>query len=167
MTRALDRLLSKSSPRASKAVTVLLETSAGQGTNLGYRFEHLAWILDRSRAEDRLGVCFDTCHALASGYEFRDARSYRATFREFDRLIGVERLKSFHLNDSRHGLGSRKDRHQHIGRGEVGVEAFRLILNDRRFRNLPMVLETPKGPDLAEDRENLAVLRGLLAGAPR
>ena len=104
---------------------------------------------------------------LAAGYEFRDARSYRATFREFDREIGIGNLRAFHLNDSKHPLGSRKDRHEHIGRGEVGLEAFRLILNDRRFRRLPMILETPKGPELDEDRENLAILRAMLPGTRR
>ncbi len=143
-------------------VTVLLETTAGQGTNLGHRFEHLGFVLERSRAGERLGVCFDTCHALAAGYEFCEPGSYETMWRDFDRAVGLERLRAFHLNDSKHGLGSRKDRHEHIGRGEVGREAFRLILNDRRFRDLPMVLETPKGPDLAEDRRNLAALRRLL-----
>ena len=119
--------------------------------------------MDASQAEARLGVCFDTCHALAAGYEFRDAASYRKAFSDFDALIGIERLKAFHLNDSKFGLGSRKDRHEHIGRGEVGLEAFRLILNDRRFRELPMVLETPKGDDLTQDRFNLGVLRSMIS----
>ena len=110
-----------------------------------------------------LGACFDTCHALAAGYEFRDAVSYAETFARLDSTIGLSRLRAFHLNDSRGGLGSRVDRHAHIGRGEVGLEAFRLLLNDPRFRGLPMVLETEKGDDLAEDRENLAVLRSLVA----
>ena len=161
---ALDRVLAPR-PRGRTRrdpVTVLLETTAGQGTNLGHRFEHLGFVLERSRAGERLGVCFDTCHALAAGYEFCEPCSYETMWRDFDRAVGLERLRAFHLNDSKHGLGSRKDRHEHIGRGEVGREAFRLILNDRRFRDLPMVLETPKGPDLAEDRRNLAALRRLL-----
>lgn len=162
VVRALDRLLGDDSE-----VRVLLEVTAGQGSNLGYRFEQLGWMLSRARHPRRLGVCFDTCHALAAGYEFRDARSYRETFREFDRVVGLEHLCAFHLNDSKHPLGSRKDRHEHIGDGEVGLEAFRLILNDRRFRRLPMVLETPKGADLAEDRRNLEVLRAMLPGARR
>jgi len=162
VVRALDRVLDRES--GAGRVTLLLETTAGQGTNLGHRFEQLAWILDRAEAKGRLGVCFDTCHALAAGYELRDARSYRATLREFDRIVGLPRLKAFHLNDSKGGLGSHKDRHEHIGQGELGLEPFRLILNDRRFRALPMVLETPKGEDLAEDHQNLAVLRGLVRG---
>jgi len=146
---------------------VLLETTAGQGATLGHRFEQLAYVLDRTRAVERLGVCFDTCHALAAGYEFRDRRSFRSTFSELDRTIGIPRLYAFHLNDSKHPLGSHKDRHEHIGRGEVGLEAFRLIVNDRRFRPLPMILETPKGDDLAEDRENMAVLRQMLPASRR
>ncbi len=115
-----------------------------------------------ARNADRLGVCFDTCHALAAGYEFREPRSYRAMWATFDRVIGLERLRAFHLNDSKRELGSRRDRHEHIGRGHVGLDAFRMVLADRRFRGLPMVLETPKDETLAEDRENLAVLRGLV-----
>jgi deoxyribonuclease-4 len=147
---------------AARGFEVLLEITAGQGSTLGARFEEIALILDRASCSSRLGVCFDTCHALAAGYEFRDARSYRETFAAFDRCVGIARIRAFHLNDSKGGLGSRLDRHEHIGRGRVGLEAFRLILADRRFRGLPMVLETPKGEDLAEDRENLAVLRAMV-----
>jgi deoxyribonuclease-4 len=162
LRRALrDRKATSATP-AGDGVTVLLENTAGQGTNLGNRFEQLAWMIERSGVEDRLGVCFDTCHALAAGYDIRTARAFRATVAEFDRTVGLERLKAFHLNDSKFGPGSRRDRHEHIGKGRVGLEAFRLILNDRRFRGLPMVLETPKGEDLAEDRENLSVLRSLV-----
>ena len=169
---ALDQVLAlpegKAAPRAPGGSTkILLETTAGQGATLGHRFEQLAYVLDRTRAGERLGVCFDTCHSLAAGYEFRDRRSYRSTFAELDRTIGISRLLAFHLNDSKHPLGSCKDRHEHIGRGEVGLEAFRLILNDRRFRSVPMVLETPKGPDLAEDRENMTVLREMLPASRR
>jgi deoxyribonuclease-4 len=160
VAKALDRVLGEDG-----GVLLLLETTAGQGTNLGHRFEQLAEILERAENRSRLGVCFDTCHALAAGYEFRDASSASDLFRRFDDVIGLDRLKAFHLNDSRFGIGTRKDRHEHIGRGEVGLEAFRLILNDPRFRDLPMVLETPKGEDLAEDRENLAVLRAMISGA--
>jgi deoxyribonuclease-4 len=165
VVRALDSLL-PSAP-GSDGVMVLIETTAGQGSNLGHSFEQIAHILDNARSRDSLGVCFDTCHALAAGYEIRDRRNYKKVFDSFDRLIGIEKLKAFHLNDSKNPLSSRKDRHQHIGQGEVGIEAFKLILNDRRFRELPMVLETPKGEDLAEDRENLAILRGLIPGSRR
>ncbi len=163
IVQALDRLLAPASGTGRAAgVRILLEITAGQGSALGSRFEELAWVIERAKRPDRIGVCFDTCHALAAGYEFRDARSYRETMRRVERTVGIERVLAFHLNDSRTGLGSRRDRHAHIGRGEVGLEAFRLILNDRRFRRLPMVLETPKGDDLAEDRVNLAVLRSLI-----
>lgn len=142
---------------------VLLEITAGQGRCLGGSFEQIADVLDRVRHRERVGACFDTCHALAAGYEFRDARSYAETFAHLDRTIGLARLRAFHLNDSKGALGSRVDRHAHIGRGEVGLESFRLLLNDVRFRGLPMVIETEKGDDLAEDRTNLALLRSLLA----
>jgi len=159
VARGLDEVLLTGGRKT--AVRVLLETTAGQGTSLGHRFEHLAGVIERARCAARLGVCFDTCHVLAAGYDFRDRRSYCATFAELDRRVGLGRLLGFHLNDSVHGLGSRRDRHAHIGRGEVGLAAFRLILSDPRFRSIPMVLETPKGPDLAEDRANLSILRGL------
>ncbi len=162
VARALAKLLRGAGGRANEAVTVLLEITAGQGTNLGYRFEQLARIIEESAVDERLGVCFDTCHALAAGYDFRDRRSYRETFDQLEGTIGIDKLLAFHLNDSKHGLGSRRDRHEHIGRGEVGLEAFRLLLADPRFRDLPMVLETPKGEDLAEDRKNLSTLRSLL-----
>lgn len=154
---ALDQVLD-----AGEAPMILLEVTAGQGTCLGWRFAHLGWILEHARASARLGVCFDTCHALAAGYELRDSRAFEATFAEFDRSIGLERLRAFHLNDSRGKLGSRTDRHAHIGEGRLGLDPFRRLLNDRRFRELPMVLETPKGEDLAEDRRNLQVLRALV-----
>ena len=142
---------------------VLLEITAGQGRCLGGSFEEIAWVLDGVRHRSRIGACFDTCHALAAGYEFRDAASYAETFAHLDATIGLARLRAFHLNDSEGALGSRLDRHAHIGRGEVGLETFRLLLNDPRFRGIPMVIETEKGDDLAEDRANLAVLRSLLA----
>ncbi len=161
------RALSRAAAAASREVLPLLEVTAGQGTNLGHRFEQIAWVIEHAAVGDRLGVCFDTCHALAAGYEFRDAHSFRETFAAFESTIGLHRLKAFHLNDSKFGLGSRRDRHEHIGKGEVGLDAFRMILDDRRFRDLPMVLETPKGADLAEDRENLAVLHSLIAARRR
>ncbi len=154
----LDAVLADS----DSAVTVLLETTAGQGTNLGARFEELAAMIDRSRHPQRLGVCFDTCHAFAAGYDIRTPATYHRTFAEFDRLLGLDRLRLFHLNDSLNGLGSRVDRHTHIGQGEIGLEAFRFLMNDPRFASRPMILETPKGDDLAEDIENLTLLRSLV-----
>jgi len=165
VVKAMDRLLPASA--GNRSVTLLIETTAGQGTNLGHSFEQIAYILDRARGSESLGVCFDTCHVLAAGYEIRKAREYKQVFERFDRLIGIEKLKAFHLNDSKNPLNSRKDRHQHIGQGDVGLGAFKLLLNDSRFDDLPMVLETPKGEDLAEDRQNLAILRGLIPRSRR
>ena len=142
---------------------ILIETTAGQGTNLGYRFEHLAKILDIVQEPERLGVCFDTCHAFAAGYELRTEEGYQATFEAFDKILGLEKLKVIHLNDSLKGLGSRRDRHQGIGRGEIGLEGFRLLMNDSRFESVPKILETPKGDDpIAADKENLQILRSLI-----
>jgi deoxyribonuclease-4 len=156
---ALDRAFER---RPGARVKVLLETTAGQGTSLGYRFEHLAQIRALTSADDRLGICFDTSHVLAAGYDIRTPEGYEDTFQQLDRVIGLEQLFVFHVNDSKRDLGSRVDRHQHIGQGYVGLEGFRLLLNDRRFCGHPMLLETPKGPDMREDVENLAILRGLI-----
>ncbi len=143
-------------------VMVLLETTAGQGTGLGATFAELANIIAASSHREKLGVCYDTCHTFAAGYDIRTPESYAQTMGEFDQLIGLDRLKFFHLNDSKKGLGCRVDRHEHIGQGEIGLEGFRNLVNDPRFAAHPMVLETPKSDDLHEDRENLAMLRGLL-----
>ncbi len=145
---------------------VLLEHTAGQGTTLGWRFEHLARILELVAEPKRIGVCFDTCHVFAAGYALSPRAEYEATLREFDRHIGLSRLRAFHLNDSLKPLGSRVDRHAHIGRGCLGLEPFRLLVNDPRFRNRPMVLETPKeeGDNADMDRVNLGILRGLVEG---
>jgi deoxyribonuclease-4 len=160
VARALARVLPAAA--TTGATGVLLEITAGQGNTLGRSFEELAEILRLVDRPDCVGVCFDTCHALAAGYEFRDAASYRRTMEAIDRSVGLDRIHGFHLNDSKGDLGSRLDRHEHIGRGKVGLEAFSLILNDRRFRDVPMVLETEKGEDLSEDRMNLEVLRSLV-----
>jgi deoxyribonuclease IV len=146
-------------------VRVLLETTAGQGSSLGHRFEHLARILSLVREPDRLGVCLDTCHVFAAGYALAPEAEYRATLRAFDKAVGLGRLLAFHVNDSLKPLGSRVDRHAHVGRGQLGLEPFRLLVNDRRFRARPMVLETPKeeGDEKDMDAVNLAALRGLVA----
>ena len=143
-------------------VTVLLETTAGQGTTLGRSFDELAMILALVEDQTRVGVCFDTCHVFAAGYDMRDAEVYGATMQAFDDSIGFGRLRLFHLNDSKKGLGARVDRHAHIGEGELGREAFRLLLNDERFAGYPGILETPKGDDGEEDRRNLTTLGGLV-----
>jgi len=127
------------------SVMVLLETTAGQGSNLGWKFEHLARIIELSAFPDRFGVCVDTCHITAAGYSLASPKEYEATFAEFDKIIGLDRLMAFHLNDSVKGIGSRVDRHAHIGQGALGLEPFRLLVNDARFAELPMYLETPKG----------------------
>jgi deoxyribonuclease IV len=146
-------------------VKVLLETTAGMGSSLGHRFEHLAQILERVAEPERLGVCLDTCHVFAAGYPLAPEKSYRATMREFDQIIGLKQLGAFHLNDSLKGLGSRIDRHAHIGQGCLGLEPFRLLVTDRRFRHLPMVLETPKELRGKKDMDavNLRALRRLLS----
>jgi deoxyribonuclease-4 len=141
---------------------ILLETTAGQGTNLGFSFEQLRKIIDTVDDGGRFGVCLDTAHVFAAGYDIATREGYENTMEEFDRIIGLDRLKAVHLNDSKKDLASRVDRHEHIGKGTLGLEPFRLLLNDARFEGLPMILETPKGPDYAEDKENLAVLRSLI-----
>ncbi len=143
-------------------VTVLLETTAGQGTSLGSHFEELAFILEHSRYPQRLGVCVDTCHIFAAGYDIRSKSAYDRTMEEFDRLVGIGWIRFFHLNDSKQKLASRVDRHEHIGQGSIGLTGFANLLNDPRFADHPMTLETPKGDDLHEDRDNLLLLRGLI-----
>jgi deoxyribonuclease-4 len=141
---------------------ILLETTAGQGTALGADFESLAYLLAEARHGERLGICLDTCHVFAAGYELRTPAGYAETMAAFDHVIGLDRLKAIHLNDSKHPLGSHKDRHEHIGKGHLGTESFRHLLNDERLAGLPGILETPKSKDLHEDRDNLAVLRALV-----
>ena len=159
IARSLDEV-HKACPGYTAKVT--LEITAGQGSNLGYRFEQIGNMIDATRESDRLRVCFDTEHAFAAGYDIRTRDGYERTFGEFDEAIGIEILAAFHLNDSKKEFNSRVDRHEHIGKGFIGIEAFRMLVNDRRFWGLPMCLETPKGPDLKEDRENLELLRSLI-----
>jgi len=140
----------------------LIETTAGQGTALGYRFEQLQAMLDGVKEPERIGFCFDTCHVFAAGYDLTTPESYAATMAEFDRLAGLERLKCFHFNDSKKGLGSRVDRHDAIGTGALGLAPFGFILNDPRFAGTPMILETPKSEDMHEDVENLKTLSALI-----
>lgn len=148
---------------------LLLENTAGQGSCLGWRFEQLAAILAGVRRADRLGVCFDTCHAFAAGYPLASAADYRRTFAAFDRVVGLDQIRAFHVNDSVKPLGSRVDRHAHLGRGQVGLDAFRRLVNDRRFRAVPMYLETPKGEHDGEtwDAINLRLLRELAGSVSR
>lgn len=140
---------------------IALETTAGQGSCLGHRFEHIAYIMKNVREPERLWVCLDTAHVFAAGYDIGSEAGVRKTFREFDRVIGLEQLAAIHVNDSKTGRGSRVDRHEHIGKGRIGLDAFRFIMTDRRFRKIPKVLETPKGKEMREDVINLRTLRGL------
>ncbi len=166
---AISRLLAA---RPGGRTMVLLEHTAGQGTNLGHRFEHLAAILERVDGSPRVGVCLDTCHLLTAGYDLCTEEGYARTFEEFDRIVGLDRIKVFHLNDSKKPCGSRVDRHEHIGKGCLGLEPFRRLLNDARFAALPMLLETPKLESAASkrrsdvdpwDARNLRTLRKLMA----
>jgi len=165
LTANLDTLF-RAAPKGL-AVTVLLEITAGQGTGLGSCLEELAYVIERSRFPERLGVCVDTAHLFAAGYDFRTPAAYHDTLSRIERIIGLERIRFFHVNDSLRGLGSRVDRHTHIGKGTIGLEGFSLFLNDPRFKDHPMVLETPKGPDLKDDIKNLKTLRKLIAPARR
>ena len=168
-----DALLGLLKERRRGRTMVLLEHTAGQGTALGCTFEQLASIVAKTGDHRRIGICLDTCHLLASGYDIVTAEGYAATFRQFGRLVGFDRLKVFHMNDSKRPLGSRVDRHEHIGAGCLGLEPFRRIVNDPRFRHLPMLLETPKGegkargPIVADplDVRNLRALRRLINGS--
>jgi deoxyribonuclease-4 len=161
LAESLDRALERTE---GLAVTPLLEVTAGQGSSLGHRFEHLAEIFDRVRAPERLGVCLDTCHLYAAGYDIATADGYERTMKAFARIVGLRKLKAVHLNDSRKGLGSRVDRHARAGEGVLGLESFRRIVNDRRFRGLPLVVETP-GP-LEEWKKEIGLIRGLIAKVP-
>lgn len=147
-----------------EAVSVLIENTAGQGSSLGSSFEEISFILQNSAFGSTMGVCYDTSHGFAAGYDMRDENTYGLTMSRFDETIGIERLRFFHINDSKRELGSRVDRHEHIGKGKIGLNGFRLLLNDPRFRDHPMVLETPKGKDLKEDKENMRVLKELVEG---
>ena len=165
------RVTFKARPRGK--TMVLLEHTAGQGRTLGHRFEHLGTIIRHLRGSKRVGVCLDTCHLVASGYDITTESGYRDTFDQFDRLVGLERLKAFHGNDSKRPCGSRVDRHEHIGQGCIGLEPFRRLLHDERFAGLPILLETEKTPGAEKkgaiavdplDVRNLETLRRLRTG---
>lgn len=143
----------------------VIETTAGQGTTLGAKFEEIAAIIAQIDDQSRVGVCLDTCHVFAAGYDIRTEYGYHEMIEEFDSLIGLERLLLFHLNDSKASLGSRVDRHEHIGKGKIGEEGFRALMADERFTNVPMVIETPKGKEMLEDIENLNLLRSFVPAA--
>ncbi len=170
-----DALVELLRARPPGSAMVLLEQTAGQGTALGVTFEQLASIIAKTNDDRRVGVCLDTCHLLAAGYDVRSTDGYADTFKRFERLIGFDRLRVLHLNDSKKPLGSRVDRHEHIGRGQIGLEPFRRIVNDPRFGGLPMLLETPKTKGRSPtqvrrdplDERNLRALRRLTGAAER
>jgi deoxyribonuclease-4 len=161
---ALNRLFAEG---IGDDVTVLLETTAGQGTCLGGSFEELTSLTEQLQHPDRAAICVDTCHIFAAGYDFSTPEGYARTFDRLIELLGSERVKAFHLNDSKGVAGSHLDRHEAIGDGKIGIEGFRHLVNDPRFSDLPMILETPKGDDGTEDIRNLATLRDLCSLAPR
>lgn len=144
-------------------VQILLEATAGQGNHLGYKFEHIAQVLGDVKQNERLGVCLDSCHMFVAGYDIRDAKSYKKTMGEFGRIVGFDRLKCFHLNDAKMELGSRRDRHERIGKGKIGKEGFRLIMRDRRLSKVPKIIETPEL--LEKGEEDLRLLRKLAAAS--
>ncbi len=140
----------------------MLEATAGQGKSIGYKFEHLRKIMDLVEEPNRMSVCIDTAHIFAAGYNIADDESYSIVFKEFDEIIGLDKLKCFHINDSKKPLGSRVDRHEHIGKGFIGLNGFKLLMNDKRLIDIPKVLETPKGKEQLEDLENIRVLLDLI-----
>jgi deoxyribonuclease-4 len=149
--------------KTTSKTMILLELMAGQGSVIGSSFEQLATILQQITHKKRVGVCFDTCHAFAAGYDLRTPATYKKTWADFDSIIGLEQLKVIHINDSKKELGSHVDRHEHIGKGQLGLEAFKLLFNDKRFFNIPKILETPKvTKDLSEDSMNLATIKSVL-----
>ncbi|MCL5034886.1 MAG: deoxyribonuclease IV [Bacteroidetes bacterium] len=151
------------SSTADADVVTLIETTAGQGTNVGSSFDEIAEMLSLIRNKKRVGVCIDTCHIFAAGYDIRTKETYEATMNEFERVVGFDLLHAVHLNDAKKPLGSRVDRHEHIGKGQIGKAGFRLIMNDERFESVPKILETPKGEDgFAMDMVNLKLLRSFI-----
>jgi deoxyribonuclease IV len=155
VAESINRALDQTS--FTKAV---IENTAGQGSNLGYKFEHLAAIIDQVEDKDRIGVCLDTCHTFVAGYDLRDATSYNHTMEQFEKIVGFNYLMGMHLNDSKPELGAKKDRHESIGQGNIGLECFRLIMNDPRMDGIPMVLETPNSDNWALEIETLYGLIG-------
>lgn len=143
-------------------VSIVLETTAGQGTSVGFRFEHIREIIDKTLYSKKILVCLDTAHIFEAGYDIKTMDGYEQTIKKFDEIIGLNRLSVIHINDSKTPVGSKVDRHEHIGKGMIGIDAFGFIMNDKRLRNIPKILETPKGVDLKEDKENLKILTNLI-----
>ncbi len=160
-TQIADQLNKLLEATKSSKVIILLETTAGQGKGLGNKFHHLKTIIDKVQTKSRIGICFDTAHSFAAGYDFRKKKGYDDMWNEFDDLIGLKYLFAFHLNDTDKECGSRVDRHTHIGQGKIGKEPFGFFINDERFKDMPGILETPKGKDMKEDIMNLKILKSL------
>lgn len=155
----INKIFSKSN---SKSTFLLLETTAGEGTTMGYKFEHFAEIFNKLKDLSRIGVCIDTCHIFAAGYDFRDEKSYYETIEKFDKIVGLKFLKVFHLNDSKFPSGSKMDRHEEIGEGYIGLNGFRILVNDKRFKDMPGILEVPG--DITGYKRNVNILRSLTNG---
>ena len=162
LTRIADQLNTLLVQIENPSFKILLETTAGQGNSLGSTFDDLKFIIEKVNEKDKIGVCFDTCHSFAAGYDFTTQEKYDQMWDEFEKIVGMEYLYAFHLNDSEKQLGSKVDRHIHIGQGKIGKEPFGYFINDKRFKNLPGILETPKGKELKEDIMNLNTLRSLM-----
>jgi deoxyribonuclease-4 len=143
-------------------VTSMIETTAGQGSSVGYKFEHMRKIIDLVDEKNRMTVCIDTAHIFAAGYDIKNASKYKQVMNEFDNIIGLDRLKCIHMNDSKKILGSRVDRHENVGEGFIGIEGFINIMNDKRIEHIPKILETPKGKEQSEDLVNLNILKSLI-----
>jgi deoxyribonuclease IV len=140
----------------------MIETTAGQGSSIGYKFEHLRKIIDLVEEKDRITVCIDTAHIFAAGYDIKDPTNYNISINEFNNIVGLDRLKCMHVNDSKKPLGSKVDRHEHIGKGFIGIQGFTNIMNDKRIEHIPKILETPKGKEQLEDLVNLNILKSLI-----
>ncbi|MFX0187903.1 MAG: deoxyribonuclease IV [Candidatus Hodarchaeota archaeon] len=161
LAKIADQLNKLINDTKDSKVIILLETTAGQGKSLGNKFHHFKTIIDKIRNKNRIGICFDTAHSFAAGYDYTTKQKYNVMWEEFDDIIGLKYLFAFHLNDTDKECGSRIDRHTHIGQGKIGKETFAFFLNDGRFKDHPGILETPKGKDMKEDIMNLATLRSL------
>jgi apurinic endonuclease APN1 len=160
-TQIAEKLNKLMEDTKSSKVIILLETTAGQGKGLGNKFQHFKSIIEKIKIKNRIGICFDTAHSFAAGYDFRTKKGYEEMWNEFDDVIGLKYLYAFHLNDTDKECGSRVDRHTHIGQGKIGKEPFGFFINDERFKDMPGILETPKGKDMKEDIKNLKILKSL------
>jgi len=162
IAESLNLILAAAANAGIKGVSCMIETTAGQGTAIGYRFEQIREIIDLTEYKDNLSVCIDTAHIWAAGYNIKDEDFYNQVIKEFDEIIGLNRLKCFHVNDSKKPYGSRVDRHDHIGKGFIGLEGFSNLMNDKKLIKIPKILETPKGKECPEDIVNMNILLSLI-----